>query len=49
MPAVFDLEEGERDGGEDHVVRPARIATALEVVEAEVVLELAILLSTVIQ
>ena len=40
----FDLEEGERDGGEDDVMRPALIGAAFEVIEAEVVLELAILL-----
>ncbi len=41
---AFDLEEGERDGREDDVVRPARIAAPLEMIEAEIVLELAILL-----
>ena len=41
---AFDLEEGERDGREHDVMRPALIGAAFEVIEAEIVLELAILL-----
>lgn len=40
--ARVDLEEGEANGGEHDGMRPARIATALEVVEAEFVSQLAI-------
>lgn len=39
MPPTFDLEKGQRDSREDDMVRPARIAEALEVVQAEVVLQ----------
>ena len=42
--SAFDLEERERDGRQDDVMRPALIAAAFEVIEAEVVFELAILL-----
>ena len=38
------LEKGERHRGEDDVMRPALIGAAFEVIEAEVVLQLAILL-----
>ena len=42
--SAFDLEEGERDGREHDVMRPALIGAAFEVIEAEVVFQLAILL-----
>jgi hypothetical protein len=42
--AAFDLQEGERHGREHDVMRPALIGAAFEVIEAEVVLQLAILL-----
>ncbi len=40
----FDLQEGERHVREHDVMRPALIGAAFEVVEAELVLELAVLL-----
>ena len=40
----LDLQEGERDGREHDVMRPALIGAAFEVIEAEVVLEFAVLL-----
>jgi hypothetical protein len=42
--SAFELEEGERDGGEHDVVRPARVRAPFEVIKAEVVFALAILL-----
>ena len=41
---AFDLEEGKRDGRQDDVMRPALVAAPFEVVEAEFVFELAVLL-----
>ena len=44
VPPAFDLQEGERHGGEHDVMRPALIGAAFEVVDAEIVFQLAILL-----
>jgi hypothetical protein len=41
---TFDLQKGERHGGEDDVMRPALVGAAFEVIEPEIVLQLAILL-----
>ena len=41
---AFELEEGERDRGEDGVMHPAPIAAALEMIDAQFILELPILL-----
>jgi hypothetical protein len=43
-PEPFELEERVRDGAEDRVMRPPMVRAALEVIEAEVVFEFAVLL-----